>query len=194
MIAPTTGFNAGDLAAVLDPELASILGEIIAREKDCEVSRLFDKEHPAAARKMRRAGRTPGNVLCGAQGAFQNMRPGGPLDAMLLLKPTSVHFDFAPVSGHLLLAVNQFKEFVSAYRPMLSLQPGPADDRRVPAVGLLVIAMGVNVAVESVALGALNRIKGSLISTSDSSTNPSGKCTSPPHSSSAASRASTTAV
>jgi hypothetical protein len=152
------GFEKGDLAGILDKDLADRLNEFMQRSKDCQAGKEFDNQHPA---RKRAGGGTFGQALCASEAVMGGATAGGPWNDLVLLNPAGVHFQFAGVA---LDAANQLAEFVRAYAPLLAVP-----DELLESISTYVLALAIDTIIENSPLGEKNRIKASMIPTSSSS-------------------------
>jgi hypothetical protein len=159
----SAGFTKGDLSGVLDADLAGRLDEFMHRRKECQLGSEFDKEHPP----KKRAGGTYGQALCAAQGVMQGATANGPFNDPVLLDPAGVNFGFA--AGAAQDAANQLAEFITAYAPLIALP-----DELIGEISNYVLALAIDTIIENVTLGEQNRIKATMVTTTDS---PSGTST-----------------
>ncbi|KAM7212877.1 hypothetical protein V8F06_011727, partial [Rhypophila decipiens] len=161
---PADGFENGDLAAVLDEDLAARLAEYMSRHQDCEAGRDFDARNPTPATRKRQAGRgTYGGALCGTVAVLDGIAPNGPFNDLLLLARDGVHFNFAPAAGPALAAINHINEYYRTFAPFMGI---PRD--LVDQLTNYIYALALDRIVDNVPLSGKNRIKASLISTSTS--------------------------
>ncbi|KAI1346531.1 hypothetical protein F5Y01DRAFT_321669 [Xylaria sp. FL0043] len=149
-------FVTGDLAAILDADLASRLDEIMHRLTDCEDGQDFD----ASSASRKRANPSYGNAICAVEGAVAMVEPGGALNDLLLLDPSRLHFSFADAAGEVSRAAGVAVDFVQAYAPLLSI----SDDVAVQ-LGNYLFALALDTLVENLPLSGENRIASSLITT-----------------------------
>lgn len=154
MASASNGFAKGDVVAILDKDLASRLDEFMQRAKDCSAGIDLDRKNPSA-RKLRRAGGTPGQAFCAAREVVTNMRREGPFNNLLLYRPASVHIQLAQLSEPLRVAFNEFLAFVVAYRPMLNL----AAELDSEQLATYIMALTIDAVIDQVRLGEQNKIK-----------------------------------
>lgn len=164
------GFEKGDLSGVLDVSLANRLDEFMHRRKDCQAGRVFDEKHS----KRRRASGSYGQALCAAQSVMQGATADGPFNDLVLLSPAGVHFQFVKAAGAAREAANELAEFVTAYAPLIAL---PED--LVEEISVYVFALAIDTIVENIPLGEQNRIKATMVTTTDSPSSTSTGCPEP---------------
>lgn len=159
-------FQPGDLAAVLDADLASRISEIMRRGATCTDGRDFD-----AGKTRRRQGPGPsyGAAICGVQAAAPNVQAAGALHDLLLLNNGDLHFEFANGAGDITRAAQQAVGFVLDYAPLLAIDEALAAD-----LGTYLFALAVDTLVESLPLGAENRIQSSQVTTATQTTKATG--------------------
>ncbi|KAI0431606.1 hypothetical protein F5Y09DRAFT_340451 [Xylaria sp. FL1042] len=160
-------FATGDLAAVLDANLASRLDEIMHRLTDCDDGRDFD----AGSISRKRANPSYGNAICAVEGAVAMVQPGGALNDLLLLDPSRLHFNFAGVAGEVSRAAGVAVGFVQAYAPLLSI----SDDLSIQ-LGNYLFALALDTLIDNLPLSGENRIASSLVTTA--TTTPTSTATS----------------
>ncbi|KAG4440793.1 hypothetical protein IFR05_003721 [Cadophora sp. M221] len=149
-------FVTGDLAAILDANLASRMDEIMHRMTECADGRDFDSGQTL----RRRAGAGYGAAICAVEGVAAMAQPGGALGDLLLLNPGQLRFGFAAGAGDVARAAGVAVGFVQAYAPMLDLP----DDVAVQ-LGNFLFALAVDTLINNLPLGEENRIEATLLTT-----------------------------
>ncbi len=150
---PGDGSAAGDLAAILDADLASRIDEVMHRETVCEDGKNFDQEHAAP---QKRAGGTLGEAICGAQAVASMAGPGGPFNDLLLLNTGQVPFGFADAAGNVAQAANVVSGFVLDYSPMLAISSELGGE-----LSTYLMALAIDTIVNNIPLKGKNRIEAS---------------------------------
>lgn len=179
MTTPGNGYVAGDLAAILDPALASRIDEYMRRAGgDCKDGTDFDSKYPT---QKRTNGGTYGQAICGAEALITGAVPQGPFNDLLLLNPNQLPFGFADTAGNVFRAANVVIDFVNAYAPLLAAPPELAEQ-----LAVYVFALAIDTFVENTPLGSKNRIASSQITTetathtsASASSTSSGACPNP---------------
>ncbi|KAK1760056.1 hypothetical protein QBC47DRAFT_333896 [Echria macrotheca] len=171
------GFQAGDLAAILDKGLADRLNDFMQRSKDCQAGLDFDNENPTPASTRKRAGRgTYGQALCASQAVIGGVENGGPFNDLLHISPAGVHFQFAPGAGPAVLAADRFADFIDSYSPMIT---SDSDVRQ--QLGLYIMALAIDTIVEDNPLRDRNRIQATMVIT-EGGLSPTASACPDPHS------------
>jgi hypothetical protein len=140
------------------------------RRKDCQAGVDFDKSHS----KKRRDSGSYGQALCAAQAVMQGATVQGPFNDLVLLDPASVHFRFTEAAGAARDAADELAEFVKAYAPLIAV---PEDV--VQEISMYVLALAIDTIVENITLGQKNRIKATMVTTTDSPAATSTGCPKP---------------
>ncbi|KAK4447190.1 hypothetical protein QBC34DRAFT_467708 [Podospora aff. communis PSN243] len=164
------GFQAGDLAGILDTGLAGRLAEYMQRAKLCKAGEEFDREHASPARRRRAVG-SYGEALCASKAVIGGIQPGGPWNDLLLLDPTGVKFGFSPDSATASAAAGQFFEFARASAPLMAIAPERADQ-----LSSYIFALAVDAVVEGLPLGGQNRIPATMVTTTGGASPTSTTC------------------
>ncbi|KAB5578286.1 hypothetical protein GE09DRAFT_1089179 [Coniochaeta sp. 2T2.1] len=160
---PSAGFSKGDLAAILDADLAQRIGDLMHLMSTCDDGTKFDADK--GSRKKHRATGTYGQAICGAEAVASMAGPGGPFNDLLLLRQDQMAFGFAEGAGEALRAANVVADFVLAYAPMLSITPDVANQ-----LATYLMALAIDTIVENVPLKGENRIASSLVTTGPTAT------------------------
>jgi hypothetical protein len=156
--APSDGYVAGDLAALLDKDLASRIDEYMHRVGlDCKDGKDFDSKNPS---RKRASGGTYGQAICAAEAVVAGAVPQGPFNDLLLLNPTQLPFGFADAAGNAFRAANVVADFVNAYAPLIAAPPALAEQ-----LAVYIFALAIDTIVELTPLGSKNRIASSQIKT-----------------------------
>ena len=172
MTSAVDGFEAGDLAVILDKDLARTLSDFMHRSKDCQAGSDFDKQHPMSTPARKRAGGgTYGQALCASEAVISmgGVEAGASWNDLLCLNPAGVWFEWA--AGPALDAAKQFADFVRAYAPLVEL-PGELTEQ----LANYIFALAVDTIVDNIfPLGESNPIKATMITTGANPSGTSGK-------------------
>lgn len=168
---PSAGFSQGDLAAILDADLARRINDLMHIMSSCEDGAKFDADN--SARKKHRATGTYGQAICGAEAVASMAGPGGPFNDLLLLRQDQMPFGFANGAGEAFRAANVVADFVLAYAPLLTISPEVANQ-----IATYLLALAIDTIVENVPLKGENRIASSLVTTAPTATRTAAPTTS----------------
>ncbi|KAH6706397.1 hypothetical protein BKA61DRAFT_580638 [Leptodontidium sp. MPI-SDFR-AT-0119] len=149
-------FVIGDLAAVLDANLASRLNEIIHRMSECADRRDFNNRKTL----RRRASPRYGAAICAVKGVTAIVQLRGALGNLLLLNPGQLRFRFIASASDVARVARVAVGFVQTYAPMLELP----DDMAVQ-LGNFPFALAVDTLINNLPLREENRIEATLLTT-----------------------------
>ncbi|KAK3317193.1 hypothetical protein B0T19DRAFT_434438 [Cercophora scortea] len=162
---PSGVFSKGDMAAILDADLAQRINDIMHMMVSCEDGAKFDAASKGGKRRRTRASGTYGQAVCAAEAVASMAGQGGPFNDLLLLNFGQMHFGFADAAGEGLRAANVISDFVLAYAPLIAIGPELANE-----LGTFLLALAIDTIVDNAPLNRENRIAASLITTSPTTT------------------------
>jgi len=157
------GYSPGDLSEILDIELAVRLDRFMQEGKECRAGADFDKTHPAPPSSKKRANiGTPGQVLCASRAVIDGVQPGGLLNDLLLLSPSTVQYQVSPSAGSVREAATMFNEYVREVGPLVAKDLPPDT---LGQLGNFIFLLAYHNIVEGFPLAEKNRIKATMIIT-----------------------------
>jgi hypothetical protein len=148
------GFGKGDLAVILDKDLAARIDEVMHRTIQCEDGRKFDSEHGT----QKRAAASFGQAVCAAEAVAGMAGPGGSFNDILLLDPNQMPFGWANPNADVARAAGVVFKFVLANAALLAIGPELAEQ-----VGNFLFILALDTLMESTPVQETNRIPSSLV-------------------------------
>ncbi|KAK4447192.1 hypothetical protein QBC34DRAFT_467713 [Podospora aff. communis PSN243] len=155
------GFYPGDLAAFLDPDLATRLSIFMQGATACTAGEDFDYDNPPTKKKRAAQAGTYGQALCASFAVIGGITPDGPWNDLLLLDPKGVQFGISREDPTASAAAIEFSHFVESYAPLIGIPPD-----RVNQLDSFIFALAVDVVMAGVILEEKNRIPASLVTLS----------------------------
>ncbi|KAH7068126.1 hypothetical protein BKA63DRAFT_521179 [Paraphoma chrysanthemicola] len=154
------GFVKGDLAVILDKDLASRIDEVMHRATQCEDGRKFDSEHGT----RKRSGASLGEAICAAEAVAGMAVPGGTFNDILLIDPNQMPFGWADPGADVARAAGVVVDFILAYAPLLVIGPELAEQ-----IGNFLFILSLETLMGNKPVQETNRIPSSLVTATKTS-------------------------